>query len=73
MGLGGAALAPLAAPPGGTEEMTANIKRMQQALGLEKLTSDEVRDYLRKMSGLVFGDGGSGRQCMSLQVTTQFV
>lgn len=38
--------------------MTANIKRMQQALGLEKLTSDEVRDYLRKMSGLVFGDGG---------------
>ena len=37
-----------------SEEMTANIKRMQQALGLEKLTSDEVRDYLRKMSSLVF-------------------
>lgn len=54
------------------EEMTANIKRMQQALGLEKLTSDEVRDYLRKMSSLVFGDGGKWRQCMSVHVTTQF-
>ncbi len=40
-----------------TEEMTANIKRMQQALGLEKLTSDEVRDYLRKMSILVWEKG----------------
>lgn len=41
--------------------MTANIKRMQQALGLEKLTSDEVRDYLRKMSSLVLVRG----KCMS--------
>ena len=36
--------------------MTANIPRMQKALGLEKQTTGEqVRDYLRKMSCL--GDG----------------
>lgn len=34
------------------QEMTANIPRMQQALGLEKLTGEQVRDYLRKMSCL---------------------
>ena len=34
------------------QEMTANIPRMQQALGLEKLTDEQVRDYLRKMSCL---------------------
>lgn len=31
-------------------EMTANLARMKQALGLEKLSGEEVRDYLRKMS-----------------------
>jgi hypothetical protein len=34
------------------QEMTANIPRMPQALGLEKLTGEQVRDYLRKMSCL---------------------
>lgn len=42
--------------PHGSQEMTANIPRMQKALGLEKQTTGEqVRDYLRKMSCL--GDG----------------
>ena len=34
-------------------EMTANIPRMQKALGLEKLKGEEVRDLLKKMSSLV--------------------
>ena len=38
--------------PHAGQEMTANIPRMQQALGLEKLTGEQVRDYLRKMSCL---------------------
>lgn len=31
-------------------EMSANIERMKNALGLEKLSAEKVRDYLRKMS-----------------------
>eukprot|EP00931_Biecheleriopsis_adriatica_P023818 TRINITY_DN1496_c0_g1_i2.p1 TRINITY_DN1496_c0_g1~~TRINITY_DN1496_c0_g1_i2.p1 ORF type:complete len:630 (-),score=158.80 TRINITY_DN1496_c0_g1_i2:68-1957(-) len=31
-------------------DMTANISRMRKALGLEKLTGENVRDYLKKMS-----------------------
>ena len=46
-------------------EMTANLARMKQALGLEKLSGEEVRDYLRKMShsvGPVSTPGAAGRE-----------
>ena len=34
-------------------EMSANIERMKKALGLEKLSGEKVRDYLRKMSNSI--------------------
>lgn len=50
--------------------MSASVSRMQKALGLEKLSGEEVRDYLRKMSRLegstagkapLFGRENSGK------------